>query len=75
MIVKLFQLLILGLSILGTGLVFYNSPFMSDLNGDPTFDDADIFYHRGLKKRKLAKIGFCLIIFSYLLQTIVLFYQ
>jgi hypothetical protein len=73
MVIKIIQLLILGLSILGTILVFYNSPFYSSSIYAPTIADADKFYKRDLNKKRLAKIGFGLIIFSYLLQTIIIF--
>jgi hypothetical protein len=56
MIIKIIQLIVLGFSIAGTILVFYNSPFYSSLVFLPNFDDSDKWHQKDLKKRRLAKV-------------------
>lgn len=69
-IVQLVQIISLGISIAGTALVFYNSPFA----------DRRVFLYDNTginpddkKKQNRAKWGFGLILMSYIIQTIVVF--
>jgi len=73
MIVKIIQLVILAIAILGTGLVFYNSPFIDSQTYIYTSSEDAMIIKKDSRKRKFARVGFGLILISYVLQTIILF--
>jgi len=73
MIVKSFQILILILSIIGTALIFFNSPFYNRQIFLYNRSEMPDIIKKDKKKKKLATIGFGLILLSYLLQTLIVF--
>lgn len=72
-IIRVFQIIVTGIAIWGTALVFYNSPFAS--GGTFLFTEAESEQQmaRAKKQRQRARAGFLLILVSYVLQTIITF--
>ena len=72
--VKIIQLVTLAFAIFGTALVFFNSPF-TDSNTYIFANDNEVRINnkKDKRKRRLARLGFGLILISYVLQTIILF--
>jgi hypothetical protein len=73
MIIKVLQIFLLSLSIIGTALVFFNSPFTNSRTYLYNKSEMPTIIKRDLKKKRLAIIGFGFILLSYLLQTILVF--
>ena len=73
MVVKLLQVLVTGIAIAGTALVFYNSPFVSGGVFMYTFDEGKERMEKAKRQRRLAKIGFLLILISYVFQLVLVF--
>jgi len=71
--IKILQIVITGIAIGGTALVFFNSPFASGGTFLYKFGEAEQHMVKAKKQRRLAKFGFLLILISYVLQTIVIF--
>jgi len=74
MYIKYFQIVVLGFSLIGTAFVFFNSPFVDDSVWLRNESEMKILAKKNKKKRRLARIGFGLILLSYLFQTLITFY-
>jgi len=73
MCIKYLQIAVLGISLFGTALIFFNSPFVDSNVWLGSSDESPSIYKKDKKKRRLARIGFGLLLLSYLLQTIIVF--
>jgi len=65
--VKMIQLVAIAFSIIGTLLIFYNSPFASSQIYAPTIDDTS-FYKKDLNKRNYSDIGLTFLIAGIIIQ-------
>ena len=72
MYIKLIQIIILGFSLIGTSLVFFNSPFLNRQIYAYNNSEIPKIIKKDKRKRLLSIIGFGLIILSYLIQTIII---
>jgi hypothetical protein len=68
--IKPLQILVTGIAIAGTALVFYNSPFSSGGTYHYSFEEGQRQTAKAKRQRRLARVGFLLILISYVLQVI-----
>ena len=73
MSIKIIQLCITGIAIIGTMLVFYNSPFVHRETLLYSRQEMKKFILQDKKTRNRAKFGFILILLSYIFQSILIF--
>jgi uncharacterized membrane protein len=71
--IRVIQIVSIVMGILGTALVFFNSPFSSGGTFEYTFGESEKRMAKAKKDRRAARMGFSLIVISCLLQVIVLF--
>jgi hypothetical protein len=73
MLIKILQLVVTAIAIAGTALVFYNSPFVKGTVSLPTFAEGNERMAKAKRQRRRARLGFLLILVSYVLQVVVVF--
>ena len=71
MILQALQIFSLILGIVGTVLVFFNSPFHSRSYYMHTFGESAEIEKEDKRIRNMAKIGFGIICISYIIQTVI----
>lgn len=71
--IKFLQIVVTGIAITGTALVFYNSPFTSGGTFLYTWNEADARMAQAKQQRRRARLGFLLILISYVMQTVLVF--
>jgi hypothetical protein len=74
--VKCIQTSILGITLLGTALIFFNSPVVDSntylFTDGPEFEKIQ---KKDRSKRKFARIGLALTLLSYCIQSALLFFE